>query len=100
MFVDPGARLAVQSGDLSGIDERLGRGGREAVQPHGQTLSEQVREPVERFVVAVDGLRLAAPPRLDVNWDRRLRCQTRSYVLWQRCSTNGVFDRTTNISVI
>jgi hypothetical protein len=51
VLVHPGARLAVEPSDLSGIDERLGPCRRQAAQPHGQPLCEQVRKPIERIVV-------------------------------------------------
>jgi hypothetical protein len=51
MLVDPGARLAVEARDLSGIDERLGSAGRQAAQPGGESLGEQVGESVRRIVL-------------------------------------------------
>ena len=41
----------MKPGDLSGVDERLGPRRRQAVQPHGESLGQQVGEPVECVVV-------------------------------------------------
>ena len=43
----------MESGDLSGVDERLAPRRRQAVQPHGESIGEQVGESVERIVVVV-----------------------------------------------
>jgi len=56
VLVHPGARLAVEPGDLSGIDKRFGSRRRQAAQPHRESLGEQVCEPVERIVVVGPGI--------------------------------------------
>jgi hypothetical protein len=59
----------VKPGDLGGVDERFGQGGRDDAQPGGKAVGEQVGESAERSLVVVD--LDAARPR----W-RRLHAKT------------------------
>ena len=43
----------MQARDLGGVDERLGLCRRETAKPHGESICEQVGEPVERVVVVI-----------------------------------------------
>jgi hypothetical protein len=57
MLVDPGARLAMQAGDLSSIHKRLGLSRDPASEPLNQSIRQQVGEAIERGIV-VAGLNL------------------------------------------
>src|SRR5450759_1926096 len=58
VLVDPGACLAVQSGDLGSINKRfaLGVPGGKAAQSHSESIRDPVGQSIERVVVVVLGL--------------------------------------------
>jgi hypothetical protein len=98
VLVHPRTRPAEDPSDLDRVDERLYPLGHQGSQPDGEAIHQPVGELVEHGVVGIGGLRSAAP-RLGAKWGWRLRCQARPYVTWQRRSMNGLFDRTTDISL-
>jgi hypothetical protein len=81
MLVNPPAGLAVQAGDLGGVDERLGLFRHETAEPNRKSIRQEVGEPVERRILVVGGL--AVGTERGTKRDRRLGCQ-RPYVLCDR----------------
>ena len=67
----------MSSGDLGGVDERLGLFRHETAEPNRKSIREEVGEPVERGIVVVGGLAVGT------KLDRRLGCQ-RPYLLCDR----------------
>jgi hypothetical protein len=70
VLVHPPAGLAVQAGNLGGVDQRLGLFRHETAEPNGESIREEVGEPVERGIVVDGGL--AASPRRGAKRDWRL----------------------------
>lgn len=81
VLIHPPAGLAVQAGDLGGVDERLGLFRHENAEPNRKPIRQEVGQPVERRIVVVSGL--AVGTKRGTKRDKRLRCQ-RPYVLCDR----------------